>query len=918
MRAHDRLGCPENPAAVSLSRHSRKRGHLFPMEPEITGKALELPGVRALLLCCALCGAAAMPAVCQINAPSMPSPGGGEQPTGQMVAKAHAALERYQAMLKTAEANGDVKSEGVALYTIGVIYQFEGDNTTALSYLERALKIAQAVGYKQGEPLVLLSMGGAKRMLSREQEALEDLNRALADFRALGNRQGESNALDLLAMVYFDLGQNDKCLEYFNQALAMMAANGDNVSRLPALNNLGRVYSAMGQDDKALEVLNEAMPLAQQSGNRFMEGRVEKNLGVAYRDKGDAPHAFDAYGKALVIMNDLGDRVGASMTLDEMGSMHAKLGESRQAHDSYLSALAMATEAAMPLLVAWVDADLMHLEQNAHQDVAIYYGKQAVNSVQEVRGEIQGLDRDLQKSFLSSKEEIYHELAKLLIDQGRLPEAQQVLDLLKEVEYKDYVRGEANDVLKPLTLTPAEQKAEEDYQQSTAELVRVEQRWTELKNMPQRTTQQESELQTLQEQVKNANSGLNAYYSRIYSLFGSESGNNLLKSIKDNSVLLNQAIARSPHTLALYTAVAQDRLNVIVMSGTGPAVGRKYEISEKDLNEKIAALQQALRSPRSDPRPAAQDLYGILIGPIKKDLDLAQAQTLLWSLDGALRYVPIAALYDGRHYLVERYNIVTFTPASFPNLQSTPDLKNMSAVAMGISRKYQDGLNPLPTVVSELDDVVKDPKVQGARGVLPGTILLNGQFTEKAMEDELGGQHAVVHIASHFVLEPGDDSQSYLLLAGKDTEGSGYHLTVADFRDDPSIDLSKTELLTLSACETGVNSLANNGREVDGLAATAQDKGAKAVLSTLWPVDDSSTGELMADFYKRWASGDGKVGKGEALRQAQLDLLLGKGKAGAGTADRGLSTDTAQPAPAAGDLSHPYYWAPFVLAGNWK
>ena len=247
-----------------------------------------------------------------------------------------------------------------------------------------------------------------------------------------------------------------------------------------------------------------------------------------------------------------------------------------------------------------------------------------------------------------------------------------------------------------------------------------------------------------------------------------------------------------------------------------------------------------------------------------------------------------------------------------------PDLGNLSAVAMGISLKYQEGLNPLPSVVSELDDIVKDPAVQGAGGVLPGTILLNGQFTEKGMEDQLGGQHTVVHIASHFVLQPGDDSQSYLLLAGKDSGGTGYHLTVADFRDNQNLSLIDTELLTLSACETGVSSLASNGREVDGLATTAQLKGAKAVLSTLWPVNDSSTGELMADFYRRWADGGGKVTKVEALRQAQLDLLLGKSTSASAANERGFSMEGANELPLPHGFSHPFYWAPFVLMGNWR
>jgi CHAT domain-containing protein len=355
-----------------------------------------------------------------------------------------------------------------------------------------------------------------------------------------------------------------------------------------------------------------------------------------------------------------------------------------------------------------------------------------------------------------------------------------------------------------------------------------------------------------------------------------------------------------------------------VISGVGPAIGRKYDISEKDLNQKIAAFQRALRTPAGDPKPQAQELYRILIGPIQADLDQLKAQTLVWSLDGALRYIPIAALYDGKHYVVENYNIVAFTPASVPFLRSKPDLGSISAVAMGISRKYQDGLNPLPTVVSELDDIVKDPAVEGASGVLPGTILLNGQFTEKGMEDQLGGQHTVVHIASHFVLQPGDDSQSYLLLAGKESEGSGYHLTVADFRDNQNLNLTDTELLTLSACETGVSSLASNGREVDGLATTAQLKGAKAVLSSLWPVNDSSTGELMADFYRRWAGGGGKVTKAEALRQAQLDLLQGKSTSASGTSSRGFISEDSNKSPSPSGFSHPFYWAPFILMGNWR
>ena len=205
----------------------------------------------------------------------------------------------------------------------------------------------------------------------------------------------------------------------------------------------------------------------------------------------------------------------------------------------------------------------------------------------------------------------------------------------------------------------------------------------------------------------------------------------------------------------------------------------------------------------------------------------------------------------------------------------------------------------------------------GANGALPGMILLDGQFTEKGMENALGGGHTVVHIASHFVFKPGDDSQSYLLLAGKDLGGGGFHLTVADFRDNKSLAMRHIELLTLSACETGMSGTASNGREVDGLGTTAQLKGAKAVISSLWEVDDASTGELMGDFYRRWVEGGGKVTKVEALRQAQLDLLSGKVKPVAGQSGRGFALDEPAHETLVG-YAHPFYWAPFVLMGNWR
>src|SRR5262249_24723676 len=154
-----------------------------------------------------------------------------------------------------------------------------------------------------------------------------------------------------------------------------------------------------------------------------------------------------------------------------------------------------------PLQAALVYSHLMHSEQDTSPSLAIFYGKQSVNLLQQVRGEIHSLDKDLQKSFLTSKTDYYHDLAELLIEQGRLPEAQQVLDLLKQQEYAEYLRGEATDPLSPLSLSAAERKAEEDYQQSTAHLEVTQQQWEDLNALTSRTPEQNLQLEKLSESL---------------------------------------------------------------------------------------------------------------------------------------------------------------------------------------------------------------------------------------------------------------------------------------------------------------------------------------------------------------------------------------------------------------------------------
>ena len=788
------------------------------------------------------------------------------------------ALEYYQQALPVLRLAGNRSGEAAALTNIGNVNSDMGDEQKALTAYDQALELQKALGDSAGQAGLLNNIGGVYSQLGQKQKALDDLIQALALWRTAENRRGEATTLNLIGVFLDDLGQSKAALDYYNQSLEIRHAIGDKRGEAEELSNLGGIYSNPGEEQEALDYYKRALDLQTATGDRDGQARSLNNMGLVYEDLGQKQEALKDFNQSLPIRQQMGDRAEEANTLDNIGGVYDDLGKQQKALDYHLQALPLATAVGDPVREAQVFHSLMLNQKTKQPALAVFYGKQAVNFLQQVRGNLQGMDKRLQTSFVATKSNYYHDLADLLISQGRLPEAQQVAELLKQQEYRDYVRGETESALGQLTLTPAEKQAEDDYAKSTAQIVALGEQWNELNKKDARTADEDKQFKQLSDQLDAAGKGLDQYYARLYALLGGGGdANKQVEDVKAGVSALAQEIAEMPHTVALYTLVGKDRTSIIVITGS-TEVARQSAIGEVDLNKKVAALEQVLRDRSKDPRPAAQDLYNILIGPVKADLDQAHAETLVWSLDGALRYVPMAALYDGKQYLVERYNTVTITPASIPHLADKPDVSKLSVAAMGISRKVEEGLPALPAVVGELDEIVTDAQVKGTNGVLPGTILLDGQFTQQAMEDQLRGQHQVVHIASHFVYKPGDDSQSYLLLAGKDESGGGFHLTVADFNSDRNLNLRRTDLLTLSACETGMSGSASNGREVDGLGTTAQLKGAKAVISSLWEVDDASTGELMADFYKRWADGKGKVTKVEALRQAQLDLLLCAGK----------------------------------------
>jgi len=373
----------------------------------------------------------------------------------------------------------------------------------------------------------------------------------------------------------------------------------------------------------------------------------------------------------------------------------------------------------------------------------------------------------------------------------------------------------------------------------------------------------------------------------------------------------------------LYTLVGEDKYRIMLVT---PDTQQAYEnpVRAADLQAKVLAFRETLQDPRKDPAPLARELYRILVGPkLAHDLKQAGAKTLMWSLDGVLRYLPIAALQDEQQkYLVETYRNVIFTPASRDHLKD-PVAAHWQGLGLGVSKGRDVMLpdtnrrltfNPLPGVPQELRSIIRDNSadqtVTNGDGVLEGRVVLDESFTKDALRTALHQHYPLVHIASHFVFQPGNETDSFLLLGGADEQND--KLTIPEIR---RLSFEGVNLLTLSACETAMSGEKANGVEVESFGVLAQQKGAEAVMATLWPVADVSTPLLMREFYRLRESNPG-ITKAEALRRAQLALIAGEIKPTNDTKDgRGLKVSVES---SRASFTHPFYWAPFILIGNWR
>lgn len=807
-----------------------------------------------------------------------------------------AGIRELRRLIPELASTGDRRAKARALMWLGLCLANTTNPAEALVAYREAANLFELIKDDDHEALALTGAAGAYGLLGRYDEAIKILNTQALPLRQKSNDlEGTAATLNQLGVIWIDIGDYDQAIATLQ--LAVETADAANVDQFKGATrgNLGFALILRGEYVAAKRNLEAALA--------FFGGRSRGRSFVLYfsgRLNQQTNHTGEAlrfYREAIETSRLAGDRRVEVAALYARASIELGIGQFTRANEGFSAALLSAYRYGLKELEARCAGGVMNAYQaQERRGAAILFGKESVNTYQDIRAALRSYDSRTERLFVESHLVTYRTLIELLVEAGRIPEAQQVLSLLKEEEVWTYTRGDSRVVKKAQTAcatsphvgrteyinyTPKECELESQYHTIADDAAVVGKTYYDLKSVPERTPQQDAELQQVYDKVVAINGHFQMSLKQIARELGRARGDKLLEVTESQSLM--QTLAEMPeNAVVVYALVLPKKLRLILITPT-VQIARESMISSAELNKAVFLMRSQCQDPHSDPRNTSKNLYDLVFLPIAADIKQSGAKVIMWSLDGVLRYAPMSALYDGTHYLVEHYQMVFFTAASRDSLRDSV-LSDWTGIGFGISKPIA-GFVGLPDVPAELYGIFgSNTDLRRRHGIYKGDVYIDEAFDKATLQKSLLRKLSLVHFATHFSLSPGTQDDSFLLM------GTGDHFTLRDMRIVPNV-FSGTDLLTLSACETAVPQATSDGVEVESFGVLAQRQGAKAVLATLWDVADASTTDFMLEFYSEKKS---MVTKAAAIQGAQLSIMKRS------------------------KYAHPYFWAPFVLYGNWK
>ena len=651
--------------------------------------------------------------------------------------------------------------------------------------------------------------------------------------------------------------------------------------------NLAEVYSFTGEYDRATALIREALRLAEdmKAESRLVE--FIQLLGKINRLQGRFASAEKTLEKALAAAKKLGLTVTRVNIQTELGIVAYEREDYKKARKLLARTSASARQLSLPgsLWESLYYLGLTHRERG-DDEKAMQALQESVEVLERMRSKIAG-GESAESRFQADKLQVYRALIDLLSRVGRGEEAFKYIGLMKSQELSNIATRSLADFEDDPDKKELFERAQ-SFQGREFELVRLlkeEQRKSRGEQRGKLIERWHNELDQIRLEFGDFRRRLEQDHPDIYRSLQIEPADlrRLQRNLQADEVFIEPV-------------VLPDRIvTFVVRGGSGredsmlpPLVFRQIEVRKDRVDNLLRQMRQGLenvgmtwsgargtrlagkvgKAGEEDPTQASQELYALLIEPLHALLD--SVTTLIVSPSGRLRYIPFQALHDGERFLIEKHRIAVVTRVGAFKPHQTIDIAQTGILALA---------NPDGSLEAA------EAEVRAIREIWrPFEAYYGPEATMENLRDN-ARYYPILHLATHGVLRNDQPQESFLLMAGAD---GGSRLT---FREIPLLPLSWTYLATLSACQTALGDK-GEGSEISGLAYEFEQQGAATVVASLWAVNDASTADFMIEFYSKLRLPE--VSKAEALQAAQLKLLSSP------------------------ETQHPYFWAPFIMIGDWR
>ncbi|WP_414544130.1 CHAT domain-containing protein [Nostoc sp. CCY0012] len=791
------------------------------------------------------------------------------------------AVQILQEAVQVYQQQGDTLKQAVALSNLSLAYQQLGNWQQAQLAITNSLDLQAINNNKLAIFAQTLDIQGRLQLSTGKTElALNTWKQTEDIYTKLGDENGIALALLYQAQVLRNQGFNQQAIEKLEQVNQTLKSQSDSLAKAAVLLSLGDTLENVGELEKSRLALEQSLAIHQRLKSPENIALSLLSLGNNARRQQKNPQAIAFYQKTFDISSSPLTKVKARLNHFNL-LIEEKQFTDAQTLTSEIQSLLAQLPLSRPSIYAHINfAHSLGRLNTPKPQIAqlLATSVQQARSIDDIRAEAYALgnlgnlyektqqfaeainltQQALMLAQTSNAPEITYlwqwQMGRLFKAQGNFTRAIAAYDAA--VETLESLRTDLVAVNQDIQFNFRD-NVEPVYRESVALLLQNPGEKPDIKTLDKART-------------------------RIESLQLAELDNFFREAcLQGQRVLLDQLVDKeNPNTAVLYPIILPEQLQVIVKIPQQPLRHYTANKSQVEVERTLTQLREYILEPdrTEEVKALSQEVYNWLIKPIASDLATSEVNTLVFVLDGELRNIPLAALYDGEKYLVEKYAVALSLGLQLltPKPLSETPLKVIAAGLVEPPPEFST-FPPLPGIKLEFDLIAKT----GASTKK----LLDKDFTSSTLEKNVNTlPFNVLHLATHgqFSSRP---EETFILA----NDGS---INVLEFdkllRSQSETNTQILELLVLSACQTATG----DNRATLGLAGTAVKAGARSTLASLWHINDQSTAILIGEFYHELVNN--QVTKAEALRRAQVKLL------------------TKYP-----NYMRPGYWAAYVLVGNW-